>query len=164
MADIFNKYFASVAPNLHDTYPTTSKDTLNYTPNQSAYFRATCTKEVRDIIAVLRSDAAAGYDGLKPHIVKRYKELLAKYIAAILNKYISKGEFPDDLKISQVAPIHKAGHRDEVHNYRPISVLNCFSKIYEKIIYNRLMEYLEKIQYIHTIRMGFEKTETLRLQ
>ena len=50
--------------------------------------------------------------------------------------------FPDDLKITRVTPVFKAGNENEVGNYRPISILLCFSKILEGIMYNRLFKYL----------------------
>ena len=57
---------------------------------------------------------------------------------------LSLGIFPDSMKIAKVPPVFKAGKKELVSNYRPISVLRCFSKILEKIMYNRVYKYLKK--------------------
>lgn len=51
---------------------------------------------------------------------------------------------PDDLKIARVVPIFKTGSRTSLSNYRPISLLSVFNKIFEKLMYNRLIQFLEK--------------------
>ena len=55
-----------------------------------------------------------------------------------------KGVFPDDLIIAKVTPIYKVGDSSGISNYRPISVLACFSKILECLMYNRLYKYLKE--------------------
>ena len=60
----------------------------------------------------------------------------------VFNLSLEKRIFPDNLKIARVTPIVKAGDENEMGNYRPISVLPCFSKILERIMYNRLFKYL----------------------
>ena len=56
---------------------------------------------------------------------------------AINNSFLT-GFFPDELKISKVTPVFKKGDKNEAGNYRPISILPAFSKIYERAIYARL--------------------------
>ena len=58
----------------------------------------------------------------------------------VFNLSIVKGIFPDDLKIARVTPVFKGGDEKDLGNYRPISVLHCFSKILERIMYNRLIK------------------------
>ena len=65
------------------------------------------------------------------------------------------GIFPDTLKIAKVIPIHKTGSRTDVSNYRPISLLSLFSKVYEKIMYSRLVSFLSKYNLIYTRQYGF---------
>ena len=56
----------------------------------------------------------------------------------LFNLSFEKTIFPDDLKIEKVSPILKAGNNTELSNYRPISVLPCFSKTFERVMYNCL--------------------------
>ena len=58
--------------------------------------------------------------------------------------FSKKGVLPDDLKIAKVTPIYKAGDSSDISNCRPISVLPCFSKILEHLMYNRLYKYLKE--------------------
>lgn len=55
--------------------------------------------------------------------------------------YFEKNIFLDDLDIAKVTSVFKAGNNTELNNYRPIFVLICFSKILERVIYNRLYKY-----------------------
>ena len=66
-----------------------------------------------------------------------------------------KGVFPDDLKIARVTPIYKVEDSSDVSNYRPMSVLPCYSKILECIIYNRLYKYLIENDMWYSKQFGF---------
>ena len=76
---------------------------------------------------------------------------------AIFNLSLQKGCFPEELKIARVTPIYKADDVNEIGNYRPISVLPCFSKILERIMYNRLFKYLTTNEILHKKQFGFQK-------
>lgn len=88
-------------------------------------------------------------------MLKQYSKILTPPITYIFNQCISKGVFPDILKIALIHPIHKAGERDRVNNYRPISVLPSLSKILEKIMNNRLKNYLEHNNILSDRQYGF---------
>ena len=68
---------------------------------------------------------------------------------------MKSGIFPDKLKIAKVFPIYKSGKKYVLSNYRPISVLPCFSKILERIMYNRLYNYLNENEILNDKRFGF---------
>ena len=74
----------------------------------------------------------------------------------MFNLSIEKGVFPDDLKIARVTPIYKGEDSRDVSNYRPISVLPCFSKILERIMYNRLYKYLIENNILYSKQFGFQ--------
>ena len=65
--------------------------------------------------------------------------------------------FPDPLKIAKVTPVFKTGYLKEISNYRPISVLTCFSKILECIMHNRLYSYLVNEKILYSKQFGFQK-------
>lgn len=70
---------------------------------------------------------------------------MRKPLAPIWNASFTSGIFPDRLKIAKVKPFYKKG--DNIQNYRPISILSGFSKILEKLMYNRLISFVEKTIY-----------------
>src|SRR5688572_17403458 len=63
---------------------------------------------------------------------------------------------PQAIKIAKVVPIYKKGERDDVTNYRPISILPYLSKFYEKLMYNRLYNFVEKSGIIFNTQHGFQ--------
>ena len=73
---------------------------------------------------------------------------------------LTKGIVPNKLKIARVTPVFKAGEVTDVSNYRPISVLPCFSKILERIMYNRLFSYLDKNDILYNKQFGFQKANS----
>jgi hypothetical protein len=73
----------------------------------------------------------------------------------LVNLSLSEGIFPDELKLARVAPIYKSGDPKLINNYRPISVLPFFSKIFEKIIYSRLITFINKHNLIYRYQFGF---------
>ena len=75
----------------------------------------------------------------------------------IFNLSPQKGSFPDELKIAKVTPVFKADGVNELGNYRPISVLPCFSKILERIMYNRLFKYLKTNEILYKKQFGFQE-------
>ena len=81
--------------------------------------------------------------------------ILFRTINACNNISLEKGIFPNDLKTAKVIPIFKAGDVDIFTNYRPISILSSFSKIYEKVMYNRLLDFIERYEILYSFQFGF---------
>ena len=75
---------------------------------------------------------------------------IAKPLAQIVNLSFYVGMFPSKLKVGKVSPLHKTGSCDNPSNYRPISILSVFSKIFEKLMHQRLYKFLESFEiYTH---------------
>ena len=79
-------------------------------------------------------------------------------LADCINGALSQGIFPDSLKLANITPVHKKGETTDKENYRPVSVLPLFSKIFEKVIYDQLSQYLEK--YLNSLLCGFRKAHS----
>ena len=73
----------------------------------------------------------------------------------MVNICFKAGIFPDILKLAKVTPLHKKESKLDFLNYRPISLLSVFSKIYEKLIYTRIYSYLVKNNLIYEKQFGF---------
>ena len=76
-------------------------------------------------------------------------------MSIIFNISLSTGIVPDDLKIAKVVPIFKKDNPQVFGNYRPVSVLPCFSKILERIVYNRTYDFLSKNDVLYCKQYGF---------
>ena len=73
------------------------------------------------------------------------------------NESFSQGIFSDHMKHAMVTPVHKGGSKLEMRNYRPISVLPICSKILEKLMLTRLLDFLDKNSIIYKHQFGFQK-------
>ena len=71
-------------------------------------------------------------------IIKDNADIFSNFILKNFNKSIIEGKFPDQLKKADVSPVFKNGNHNDKTNYRPVSILPLFSKIYERLIYNQV--------------------------
>ena len=76
-------------------------------------------------------------------------------LAKIITSSFQDGIFPQPLKMARVIPVFKSGSKKDVANYRPISLLDSFSKIYEKLMHNRVVEFMESNESFHELQYGF---------
>jgi len=86
----------------------------------------------------LDSAKAVGHDGIPIRFVKRVSEYIYRPLSFLYNTSIVYGTFPYEMKIAKVMPLFKGGKRELVSNYRPISLLSTFSKIFEKLVCSAL--------------------------
>ena len=75
----------------------------------------------------------------------------------VINKSLKEVVFPSELKLAKVVPIFKAGTTNKITNYRPISVLSFFSKVFEKIIYHKLIDFLDHNDILYCYQFGFRQ-------
>ena len=75
----------------------------------------------------------------------------------MINNFITTGQYPDVLKIAPVTPIHKTGSKTKLSNYRPISILSPFNKIFEIIIKQRLLNFWRKHKIFAQTQFGFRE-------
>ena len=111
--------------------------------------------ELKDAFFLLDINNSPGFDGISFMVLKNCFGALHKPLLLVFNLSIVKGIFPDDLKIVCVTPDFKGGDEKDLGNYRPISVLPCFSKVLERIMYNRLYNHLMKNNILYSKQFGF---------
>ena len=75
----------------------------------------------------------------------------------VMNLSIINGVVPNELKVAKVVPIYKSGDRRLINSYRPVSVLPCFSKILEKLMYNRISNFIHKHSLLNEYQFGFRQ-------
>lgn len=105
----------------------------------------------------MRGDSAPGKDGISINIIKKIKESIADILAHIFNNILDNSIIPDSFKIAIINPIHKGGIKSDINNFRPISLLNIFPKIFERAIKNRLLRYLEENSILPPSQYGFRE-------
>ena len=90
-------------------------------------------------------------------VLDNVKSTISPYLVNIFNLCINQGYFPDELKVGRITPIHKKGCKFLVNNYRPVCNLSPFSKIFERIIYNRMIDFIERFNILSQTQNGFRK-------
>ena len=90
-----------------------------------------------------------------PRLLKLAAPFIADEVTYICNHSISNSIFPSKWKEAKVAPLHKNGPREEVNNYRPISILPVLSKVLEKHVHESLSDYLHQHKLLHKTQFGF---------
>ena len=123
----------------------------------SIFLRPTTEQEILEICSSFRSGAASGYDQITVNVVKETVDVIIQPLTYIIDLSLSSGVVPDQMKIARVIPLFKSGDLSLFTNYRPVSVLPAFSKNLERIVYNRLINFLNKYSILSCNQYGFRK-------
>jgi hypothetical protein len=169
----FNKYFLSITENIIHDIRCKNKKCYNINKNPNYYllnqfhkpfpsikFKNTSTKEIERIVNSLQIKESSGYDEISTKILKTSAPFICSPLSYICNKSMLSGTFPSRLKYAIVKPLLKKGDTENVANYRPISLLTSFSKVLEKIIYDRLLKHIETNNILAIEQFGFRTSSS----
>jgi hypothetical protein len=162
IAEKFNEFFTGVAQKIADEIPPASMpdNFFNTPPNQPIfdYESAPVTSsEIVDVIKELKVQKTLDCNGLSTLLLSKHALTLSTPLKHVISLSLNTGIVPVQLKIAKVIPIFKSGDKQQLDNYRPISLLNVFSKIYERVVYNRLVTFLNINQLLSPYQFGFRK-------
>ncbi|MCG8078589.1 MAG: hypothetical protein JAY75_20420 [Candidatus Thiodiazotropha taylori] len=169
LANCFNDYFVNIASKLKEPIEPCSFDELKEFLRQripgNVCFELPKMDEnfAYNYLSTLDVSKATGLDGIGPKLLKLSSGIIYRSICFIANQCISNGNFPRSWKEAKVSPLYKGGAKDDVNNYRPISILPTLSKLIEKFIQKHFMRYLNKYNVLHDSQSGFRSghsTET----
>ena len=157
IAHIFNDYFTNVGSDLAK-HIQSNINPLSYI-NTTLYSISIPQFTEGEILNVIKSlkNSSAGYDFWPTKVGKKLAPSFLKPLTYIINKSFTEGVFPDELKIGKIIPIFKSGSCLEVNNYRPITVLSFFSKIFEKVAYIHLINFINKHNLLYKYQFGFRR-------
>ena len=148
IAGLFRVFFASVyrvctPPVSHEEPKTeTLLDSIQVTE-----------QDIAVLIGKMDDDKGAGTDGLPSHFVKMAAPALTLPLMLIFNASLASGVFPILFKSTLIHPVFKAGQSNDVKNYRPIAVLNCFAKLLERLVHQKLLDHVS--EYLEPSQHGF---------
>src|SRR3989442_3289538 len=159
----FNKFFTDIGPTLAKKIPVVKSDfkceSENFVRDTLALF-PTNHHEVADVIRNIKASSSCGTDQIPVTVIKSVSNIISPILATLINHSFSMGVFPDALKIAKITPILKSGDQTLISNYRPISLLNSFAKIYEKVFLLKLNSFLSKHSIIYDSQFGFQKKKS----
>ena len=105
----------------------------------------------------MKPKSSCGIDDIPSTVTKFTPNNILTALSHIFNLSLSQGKFIEHFKTAKIIPIYKKGDSKNITNYRPISLLSCFSKILEKIVQVRLTNFLEKNDFFHKYQFGFRE-------
>lgn len=157
--NIVNDYFAGIGKNLASKIKPISPTPIAVSSKSgsSMVLLETTEMDVEGIILTLKLDSATGWDGIPLNVIRATRTVLVPIITHVCNLAISSGVFPAVFKRAVVHPIHKSGRRDDVNNYRPISVLSAMSKILERVLNKSLLSFLNVNNILSPNQFGFRR-------
>ena len=101
--------------------------------------------------------SSQGFDNISTKLLKSTIDEILIPLTHIINLSMQNGTVPEKMKIAKIIPIYKSGEKDLFNNYRPISLLPALSKIMEKIVANRLVNYFNRYDLFYKHQYGFRK-------
>ena len=114
------------------------------------------TQEIQEIILTFDSNKSTGPNSIPIYILKAFNNFFSSIHCKIINLVFETGIFPDLCKLAKVIPIYKNDDALLCENYRPISLLSIFSKLFEKLIYRRMYKFLDVNNLIYNRQFGFK--------
>ena len=109
------------------------------------------------IICKLVTGKSCGHDGISATIIKWCAPYIMSPLLNILNAFLKHGSYPKIFKLAKVTALFKGGIESEADNFRPISVLPVLNKIFEKIIHQQLVDFLNLHDVLSKQQFGFRK-------
>ena len=159
IANEFNKYFADIGSCLAKNIPDPSMPFKSFLRrvNTTLPSQSLSITELKNAFFSLKTNKSSGADKINFNVIKHCFGKLCGPRKYLFDSSLQSGVFPDLLKIAIVSPVFKPGDIADISNYRPISVVPCFSKILDCIMYNRLYKYLTDQKILHPQQFGFRK-------
>ena len=163
IANHFNEFFSSVASNIVDDINPTDPPVDNFSENVPLFSFTTnpvTGTEIIETVQQLQPKKTLDMTGISTWLLQKIVTAISVPLTHIFQGSLASGLVPNQLKIAKVIPVFKSGQKESMDNYRPISLLSCFSKVIEKIVCNRLTLFLDSNNLITNAQYGFRKNHS----
>ena len=151
-------FFVEIGTILSESIPQTNKIISNYMKENypiNFFMQPTVPHEVKLVTHTLKKKT--GYDNLSSYIIRSTIDEIAVPVTHVINQSFSTGIVPAQMKIAKIIPIFKSGSHNMFDNYKPISILSPLSKVLEKLVCNRLVNFLDKHHILYKHQYGFRR-------
>ena len=166
IANEFNKYFNSIASDLNDAIEEQKladlalksfEDYLFPSRQHSIYLEDCTPEEIMEIVKDFENNKSSD---IPIRVIKKSVHVYSESLSQYFNILMRAGKFPDTLKLGKVTPVFKKGNPELLGNYRPVSTLPIFGKIFEKIIYSRIYKYAISQNILNENQFGFRQSHS----
>ena len=161
ISNTFNKHFATIGPKLACEIPSTSDEVSTYLNNfhvnfNKFSFRPTTSSIVFTHLKRLSKTKSTGLDNISAKLIRECADIISGLLCDLFNKSLRSGIFPDDWKCARVILLFKQGDSSALNNYQPISVISVVAKVFERIVYDQLYNFLSTEGIISDQQSGFQ--------
>ena len=167
IASYFNDFFTNIGSSLADRIPPPDPNFTSplksFNIPSTMFLAPTSSDEVDKLVKKMKASTTTGHDGISSSLLKAVLPEINSTLIHIFNLSLSTGVVPSQLKIAKVVPIYKAGDSHHFNNYRPISILPSISKVLERIIYNRIFDFISKHNILCSNQYGFRPNRTTHM-
>ena len=159
IADTCNLHFVSVGKRLAEGLTNINIDTISHvvTPNEKFKFSKISMEQVKQVIRKLVNGKATGVHDVPNRVLKDSVDVIEPFLTEICNCSLLSKMFPDDLKTGRVAPVFKSGDREN------LNVLPTIARVFEKLIYQQLYQFLDKHKILGKQQYGFRSLHATAL-
>ena len=160
---ISEKEIAAIITDKFKNHPSFINIKNEFRPTAELNNKAATVDQINKIIRSLDAKKATGPDKVPVKVAKMSSYIIDKHLTNIINNDLLRNSFSDSAKIASVRPIFKKEERTEIENYRPVSILNCFSKIYERFLHNQIASFSNEFlsDFISAYRKGYSTNHVL---
>lgn len=140
-SDFFKSVFEPSSPTLCQWRPSSNCSNSNIMLSNLIFDEDKVLRELRN----LDPSKGPGPDGIPPSFLKNTASTIYVPLTILYNKCISHGTFPEIWKHAYITPVHKSGSKQDIEQYRPISILSTLSKLFERLVHNEIYPILHNI-------------------
>ena len=152
VAEAFANHFKSVYDNTASKFPSNPITSFDVTSSDNLTLLPVTDADVRKAIRRLKPSKSVALDGIPHFITMGCTDIFVPLLKYICNLSLSQQLFPSFWKQAAVVPNFKKGNSTLLANYRPISSLNNFSKVFEFVIYDHVSHYLQsKLTFVNMV-------------
>ena len=157
----FIDYFANIPHKLVEKITPVNTTATSFLKNRNIntfFMSPIIGKDIESAIKKLKN--CNGIHSISTLVLKEITPVIVDPLSHIFNLCTEQGYFPQELKTGCITPIYKKGDKHNIENYRPVCSLSQFSKIFEKIIYNRMINYIDKYSILTDSQYGFRANKS----
>ena len=160
IANCFGEFYSHLGSSLANQITPSKIDIETYIKRiprneNSMFINYTSKDEIESVVKSLPNKVSSGHDQISNNLLKQLSSSISYPLEIIFNQSIQQGPFPMLMKKVEVIPLYKGKDREDVVNYRPISLLITISKLLEKIVYKRVYKFLDDNSILYDSQYGF---------
>ena len=160
IANGFKNLFSGVGSQLADALPKSNQSFQGFLGEpepDNFHFSHVHPTLIIKLCSKLKPKTSSGPDTISTKVMKVIIPFILDPFCHLLNLSFETGFILNEFKMAKVVPVFKSGERNDFNNYRPISLLSCFSKLFEKVVAHQVMKFINHRDILYTHQYGFLK-------